>query len=508
MSLWFRRQSNRVSCFYCNSDDLELIPAHSSSSKGKERAEGCAVGSQRDFWCSNCGQTNRRTETGEILSDEPAHHDPELNDDSFRKRATPSRSRLPTTYTSPFCRTCLSNQSLQVHLLASYPSTSSDEDDEPIPLLPEYKASLDTRYPLVCPACAPSVEEAIADKDSKARSAALGWRLRESKRARRMEQLRQSETRSSWRWRALGVVWGVRGAAFWTTHLAGISGCAAAALRPQLVDPLAEAWVPLTALVSFLWAFWDPTWLQARSERSLGRPPEVVGRSTFIAIQVLIYLLRLVLSLVQYFQLLRDPRLVRQAAAASLLVFAIALFASLHTIRLKRPVSIRLSARRPRITPSPPQDPADPLAALSLTSIPITSTPPPSSSSTSLRHRQPRRDPSQPTFGDRPSWSSSGAGVDPPPFPFPPAPSMDVDSDHEYETNENSMDWDPLPPTPTTSLPSRRDESSSWVLAPPRFFAPQEPTGLEGMFERTLKVDDGRGVDGKGSGGGRWWKWW
>lgn len=88
---------------------------------------------------------------------------------------------------------------------------------------------------------------------------------------------------------------------------------------------------------------------------------------------------------------------------------------------------------------------------------------------------------------------------------------MDVDSDREYDANENSMDWDPLPPTPTNSgMPpsARRDDSNAWVLAPPKFFAPQEPTGLEGMFERSLKVDDGRGAEGSRSGRGRWWKWW
>lgn len=106
--------------------------------------------------------------------------------------------------------------------------------------------------------------------------------------------------------------------------------------------PLMEAWVSLTALLSFLWAFWDPTWLQARNERSLGRPSEVVGRSTFIvrltsaiassrmkltllseqAIQITLYFLRLLLSITHYFQLVRDPQLVRQAAAVSLLLFA------------------------------------------------------------------------------------------------------------------------------------------------------------------------------------------
>lgn len=142
--------------------------------------------------------------------------------------ATPSRSRLPATYSSssPFCRTCQSNQSLQIHLLAAYPS--DDDDDHPIPhLLPEYQQSLDARYPMVCPNCAPAVEQDIAEKDARARSAALGWRLRESQKGLRMMELKESERRNSWRWWWLGLVWRARGVAFWCTHASGIIGCAA-----------------------------------------------------------------------------------------------------------------------------------------------------------------------------------------------------------------------------------------------------------------------------------------
>ena len=144
--------------------------------------------------------------------------------------AFPNRSRLPAAYnsSSPFCRSCLANQSLQIHLLAAYPS---DEDDhtEP-PLLSDYRKSLDTRYPIVCPSCAPAVEQDIAEKDARARSAALGWRLRESQKGLRARELKESERRNSWQWWWLGMVWRARGVAFWCTHASGILGCAAGGL--------------------------------------------------------------------------------------------------------------------------------------------------------------------------------------------------------------------------------------------------------------------------------------
>lgn len=48
--------------------------------------------------------------------------------------------------------------------------------------------------------------------------------------------------------------------------------------------------------------------------------------------------------------------------------------------------------------------------------------------------------------------------------------------------DENSMDWDPLPANDVK--PNRWD----LALAPQRMFAPQQPTGLEGIFEKSLRV--------------------
>lgn len=58
------------------------------------------------------------------------------------------------------------------------------------------------------------------------------------------------------------------------------------------------------------------------------------------------------------------------------------------------------------------------------------------------------------------------------------------------------MDWDPSPP-------EERWVSSGWddfVLAPQRLFAPQDSSGLEGLFEKNLRVGE---VEKRG-----WWKGW
>lgn len=80
--------------------------------------------------------------------------------------------------------------------------------------------------------------------------------------------------------------------------------------------------------------------------------------------------------------------------------------------------------------------------------------------------------PANPIFG-LPSLSS----------PLPPAVNKEVDVD--------AMDW-----TPTDTLSeqhkqvsAKQPDDGSW-LRPQRFFAPEKPTGLEGIFERALLVND------------------
>lgn len=69
---------------------------------------------------------------------------------------------------------------------------------------------------------------------------------------------------------------------------------------------------------------------------------------------------------------------------------------------------------------------------------------------------------------------------------------MDVDDGLEHLDSaaaHNSMDWTPL----TSGLAGHAPQDSNgagWTLAPQRFFAPQEPTGLEHLFEKSLRVAD------------------
>jgi hypothetical protein len=64
-----------------------------------------------------------------------------------------------------------------MQLLANFIPAHAADDDDLIRLVPPYRASLDQRYPLVCEACRPTVDKAIANADLRARGAAIGAML-------------------------------------------------------------------------------------------------------------------------------------------------------------------------------------------------------------------------------------------------------------------------------------------------------------------------------------------
>lgn len=153
-----------------------------------------------------------------------------------RPPRTPTSSS-PTTFASTasphFCRTCLSNQSLQAHLLASFPLELPGDPAPPSPplspelSLAEYRARLDRRYPLLCAACAPGVQDAIKTHDYKAKAWALGNRLTQSSvrgllGAGAGGAQRGQGREGEWRWFVTGVVWRVRGVGWWATQVGAV----------------------------------------------------------------------------------------------------------------------------------------------------------------------------------------------------------------------------------------------------------------------------------------------
>jgi hypothetical protein len=110
-------------------------------------------------------------------------------------------------------------------------------------------------------------------------------------------------------------------------------------VEPPLWFDKAKSVAPYLAVLSFVWAFWDPTWDRARKERARGRKPEVVGRSLFIvrtacdsiwswltmgcsqAIQLVLYFIRIGLATTLSLSLIEDVQTIHRLSAISFLVF-------------------------------------------------------------------------------------------------------------------------------------------------------------------------------------------
>ncbi|GEM08367.1 hypothetical protein Rt10032_c05g2384 [Rhodotorula toruloides] len=533
--MWFW-PSRTVQCFYCNTS-LELVqpqPALSSRT-GKGRAvEGrggeVGVGSRDDFWCGVCGQITRRNGNGDIVSDDAAFYDPALNGESFAKRSSPSRTRLPssfpTTQNTPFCRQCLNNQSLQLHLLASYPSSDDDQDpSDQFPPLDDYRRSLDARYPLVCANCAPSVEGLIRERDYRVKTQALGARLRESQLRREREERmsRQVRRRDGLKWTAEEWAWRARGAAWALTHGVTVVGCCCGLLEdafssftpiPHPAVAASSSISLLAAIISLLWSCWDPTWATLRKERARGRNPVVDDRIPYIALVSAFYI-----------PTLRHYPSIRLSSRSSGTATPTSSLTNQPTDPLEPLAHLSLSRKGSLLAPS---SPTTPTGARS----PVNGYTASTASSGSLRNRKSSGlakgiRPRVPSFSLRP-WRTISTPTVPQAMEVDVAVSAATGEDADG-SNENSMDWTSTPPPSTVPFSSTSARSASPFGTPTptangsnyvnfarqRFVPPdlRKPTGLEGMFERVAvreevgdqTIQAGNDVEMKDAGGRRSW---
>ncbi|QRW12008.1 Ima1 amino-terminal domain protein [Ceratobasidium sp. AG-Ba] len=382
--------------------------------------------------------------------------DESYNADSFSKRASPNKNRLPSSFPSTiFCHTCQTNQTLIVNMLSNYLPPSSDPSyTKLLAEYPAYKASLHARYPPVCAKCQPIVDERIEQKDSMARSSALGGWLEASNRRGRSSSAdpgapsSHTSARSN---RGQIVVWNVRGV-LWACTLAwwvyvGVASSITYPTSPP--GPLGlNIWL---MLLSILWQFWDPTWRTLQRAQFQGRDVRVEGRKTWVRYQGFIWIARLALCIAML--LAQVPRAAFIAAGVLEIIVNLAAF---RNIRIIRPPRIRLVASsRPAThavpaidtTFDPPPQQAPEVPALSALSL------------SPARTSRPERT-VNPIFGV--------TSLNQPASIFQP---------HAFskEHDPDAMDW-----TPTAE--SARQEPTEWIR--PARFAPEKPTGLEGLLEK------------------------
>ncbi|PCH33734.1 hypothetical protein WOLCODRAFT_129941 [Wolfiporia cocos MD-104 SS10] len=481
MSRLFRTHSS-VSCFFCQST---IAPPPRNP---------------RCFRCPHCDCWNRFDAKGEIISHDAAMYDESMNVRSFELRGSPRKDRLPTTHsTNFFCRTCQTNQMLIANLLSNYlPSPEHPKYQQRSAALAEYQRSIEARYPPVCENCAPAIEEEIRKRDHMAQTQALGTFLSKSKRARQELSARSQHDRI--RMMREIILWRARGLLWILTLVCTIAGhvATAAGYTPISIPDRIKLIIPFVALLSLFWTAWDPTFAKLRRAQYQGRDLRQRGKQDYNLLQIAAWTFRCVTSLLLAFPLIApgwtvlhflvDPSALKARIYSSLMIvieLAI-LIRSQIVLRLERPPPVRLTLSSPSrqtslVPTSRAASPAEPdlfLAPLTLSSKPVMTHPPTETAP-------------HPIFGvpSLPTWSA------PPPRAsiFPAETSfntaMDIEEDNRFSTDDpDAMDWTPIKPN-TNGWAHTNADDGSW-MRPQRFFAPEEPTGLEHLFASTVRLTD------------------
>ncbi|KIJ54653.1 hypothetical protein M422DRAFT_200532 [Sphaerobolus stellatus SS14] len=414
----------------------------------------------RSFKCPECDCWNRYDERGEIMSDEPAMHEESMNTQSYAKRASPSKSRFPTTYSkTPFCHTCLTNQTLLVNLLSNYLPPSDDPTYEArLAEMPAYTESLQERYPPVCNNCRPIIDEELKSKEQMARTSALGGWLKRSRHAGAQRSTEQLKGRRD------VLIWRIRGGLWTGTLLAFLGVDLAGTLDYNLRSLWLAIFLPILAFVSLFWTFWDPTWSTVRLSRLQGRGFTVAGRGRYIQCQMILWVSRLVtailliLSYRDYQSAYITAYTVRCWYTTALATEVVLTGFSISSLRINRPPKVRLLEPR-RISSD---DTRNYDRSRSTTPMPSSTTSKPEFLFAGMSIEPKAPSPTMPVFG-RPSFPSH----------IPPSDVQD----------EDMMDW-----TPENGSPQKAIDHDNW-LRPQRFFPPQKATGLEDLFATAAKLN-------------------
>ncbi|KAK7059127.1 hypothetical protein VNI00_001753 [Paramarasmius palmivorus] len=391
----------------------------------------------------------------------------------------------------PFCHACQTNQMLIVNLLSNYlPAPTDPSYERRLEDLPAYRESLHIRYPPVCENCLPAVEEELQRKNNMARSQALGGWLKETKGKERQRRVsatrveREKASREFAAWKIRGSLWAFTLVLFTVGNLIAALGYTTfhslRILRPIL---------PFVVLISVFWTAWDPTYTTIRKAQMQGRDIRVQGKTKYITLQMTSWVSRLITSSLlamhwfqpglNYLHLSQHPSSsrTRMYFGFSFLLELLVFIGSCASIRIRQPPTIRL---------------------IDSHKIDLSRSATPNPESTERAGSVPLK-PSEPDLFSTLSLSSKPV-IKPPVFGLP---SLAPTEGSAGAAEDDQMDWSPTDGTEGSSTNRKQSEDTSVWLRPQRFFAPEQPTGLEALFERTKIVDDVTMSDSTGQGKGK-----
>ncbi|GAC99561.1 hypothetical protein PHSY_007163 [Pseudozyma hubeiensis SY62] len=177
-----------------DTDSIEVVQAPSHDIATSSTTSTISTGTPTNWFCSSCHCQNVAKLDGTPVEqytrpmwDEAWNRDRSRLMRHMRPRASTSVQSSSDRFRETgglgphsknsftFCHTCQTNQVLTLNMLADYlPSEDDPGYEKKLRNLPEYEASLASRYPPVCSDCAPRVQERITERDQFARSWSLG----------------------------------------------------------------------------------------------------------------------------------------------------------------------------------------------------------------------------------------------------------------------------------------------------------------------------------------------
>ncbi|EGF97902.1 uncharacterized protein MELLADRAFT_113971 [Melampsora larici-populina 98AG31] len=370
-----------------------------------------------------------------------------------------TRSEQNLESETPFCRTCTANQALQMNLLANYLPNETEDDHlsgsskagtssemrRLLDALPQYKESLEARYPVLCSECSPKVSAIIQKRNYKSKAYVL------HSSARRLSQLPS------------------------THHLNTDT-------RPEIISPFNRVTFQrplIKGMGSRLWILQEWVW---RLRGVLWMFSHLSGVLCFNAVAYILRLFSLLLTQEPFLSYLRRSRLwvpdlvsLRNPRTFGIISITLAmLFVScLYSLRIDSPIRLTSTKKsnvqstlRPKLPIPKPVSDEDLFSTLSLSA----------SQNISANHK-PKLDINQnnsnhetPIFGKSTALSNPLIGT----------------SHQIEETSENefgNMDWEPI------NTPKPFNES---VLLHPQTFLPpvnhRDEIGIEDMFKESFNV--------------------
>ncbi|OLL25697.1 Integral inner nuclear membrane protein ima1 [Neolecta irregularis DAH-3] len=481
MSLFRRRQtSSPQRCFYCNQYSNQQPDTH-------------------EWLCPLCDAINHLDQNGEI-----ADYTPPVTTQDGKPRL-PLRPSYPPL-NSPFCQSCANNHTVLVNSLASFiPDDSHPDYQTYLAAYPAYRAQLEELYPLVCGACAPQVKGRLDRNNYIAKARALGNWLEKS-------NISTGKNKMAWGTRFRIVLWFIKGALWCSTifllfvfYIYGIV-YTPDQLRShypfftieKILALDSGCFIPLRSFLrrylplSFLYNFWLCAWYKAI------RTPNATlsGTKEYHKIQWLQYIFRLV-----FIYSFDYP-----SSGVSLffvLFSSLALVFSFYSLKVVTPPKITLQDSHPTSF--------DAIVDATLCIPPtLVLQKQDHTLQQNIRGDNNRSHPVH--FSPRPTWiplDIKTPAKSPSPFtasvPIPPAPRSSLTSSQPTRNNKLPPLRNPvlknsglstgmsftISEEPRFQSPLVDPTNKAHLpLAPQKFFAPEEATGLENLFAPALRLDD------------------